>query len=158
MRIGHGVDVHKLVKGEDLVLGGVQIPSDLGLKGHSDADVLIHAIMDAMLGSLALGDIGKHFPDDDPRYHQIDSKVLLKKTYQLITSYGYQLINLDSTIMAEKPKLAPYIDEMRITISDVLDLYPSQIGIKATTFEKLGFVGSGQGIMAQAVVLMERLY
>ncbi|OWZ84512.1 2-C-methyl-D-erythritol 2,4-cyclodiphosphate synthase [Natranaerobius trueperi] len=156
MRIGQGIDVHKLSSEDKLVLGGIEIPSEYGLVGHSDADVLIHSIMDALFGSLALGDIGKHFPDTDEQYRGIDSKVLLKRCYEQIKSHGYTLVNLDSTIMAERPKLAPYIPQIRKEISEVIDVKVEKISVKATTFEGLGFVGKKEGIMAQTIVLLQK--
>ncbi len=154
MRIGTGYDVHRLVEGRRLVLGGVEIPHDLGLLGHSDADVLIHAICDALLGAAALGDIGKHFPDSDPGYSGIDSRLLLKKTCALLAQKGYIIVNIDSTVIAEKPKLAPYIDDMRREIAGCMGLEPDAVGVKATSTEKLGFAGRGEGIAAQAVALI----
>jgi len=156
MRIGIGYDVHKLVEGRKLVLGGVIIPFEKGLLGHSDADVLVHAINDALLGACALGDIGKHFPDTNPDYKDISSLVLLKKVKNLLSNKGYKVINVDSVICAQKPKLAPYIDKMRKNIADTLDVTVDQISIKATTTEGLGFEGKGEGISAQAVCLVEK--
>lgn len=153
-RIGFGYDVHRLVEERDLVLGGVTIPYELGLDGHSDADVLLHAISDALLGSLALGDIGKHFPDTDQAFKNADSRVLLKKVYGLIEEKGYQVVNIDSVVVAQKPKLAPYIDEMRKNISEDLALDVDRVSIKATTSEKLGFEGREQGMSARASVLI----
>ena len=156
MRIGIGYDVHKLVEKRKLILGGVTVPFRLGLLGHSDADVLVHSIMDAMLGALALGDIGKHFPDNDLKFKDIDSLVLLKKVGELIENKGYDISNIDSIIIAEEPKIMPYIDEMRNNIAAVLKIEMNKISIKATTEEKLGFTGNLEGIKAQAVVLLER--
>lgn len=156
MRIGIGFDVHKLVLGRKLVLGGVVIPFEKGLLGHSDADVLVHAINDALLGACALGDIGKHFPDTDPEYKDIDSIILLKKVKDLLKDRGYRVINIDSVICAQRPKLAPYIDEMRRNIADTLGIAVEQISIKATTTEGLGFEGREEGISAQAVCLIEK--
>ena len=156
MRIGIGYDVHKLVEKRKLILGGVTVPFRLGLLGHSDADVLVHSIMDAMLGALALGDIGKHFPDNDLKFKDIDSLVLLKKVGELIENKGYDISNIDSIIIAEEPKIMPYIDEMRNNIAAVLKIEINKISIKATTEEKLGFTGNLEGIKAQAVVLLER--
>lgn len=157
MRIGFGYDVHQLVEGRKLILGGVDIPHTLGLLGHSDADVLTHAIMDAMLGALALGDIGKHFPDTDASYKGADSIELLKQVVAICREQGYQLGNLDTTIAAQKPKLAPYIEEMRIGLAEALEVHLSQVSIKATTTEKLGFEGREEGISTTAVVLMQRI-
>lgn len=156
MRVGIGYDVHKLVEGRKLILGGVEIPFRLGLLGHSDADVLAHSISDALLGALALGDIGKHFPDSDPKYKDANSLTLLKEVSILIEARGYVISNIDSIIMAEEPKLAPYIDEMRKSIATALDLDIGRVSIKATTEEKLGFTGSLEGIKAQGIVLLER--
>lgn len=155
MRIGQGYDVHRLVKNRPLVLGGVTIPHDKGLDGHSDADVLLHAICDALLGAAALGDIGKHFPDTDQRYLGIDSRKLLRNVKTLLIDNGYNVVNIDSTIVAEEPKLAPYIDRMRQHIADDLDLPIETVNIKATTTEKLGFIGEKRGITAQATVLID---
>ena len=156
MRIGHGYDVHKLVEGRDLILGGVKIPHTLGLLGHSDADVLLHAISDALLGALALGDIGKHFPDTDPAYKGADSLVLLSNVMQLVEQEGYQLCNLDATILAQRPKLRPYIDQMREKIAGAVHADISQISVKATTEEHLGFTGREEGIAAHCVALLVR--
>ena len=156
MRIGHGYDVHKLVEGRDLILGGVKIPHTLGLLGHSDADVLLHAISDALLGALALGDIGKHFPDTDPAYKGADSLVLLSNVMQLVEQEGYQLCNLDATILAQRPKLRPYIDQMREKIAGAVHADISQISVKATTEEHLGFTGREEGIAAHCVALLEK--
>ena len=155
IRIGHGYDVHKLVCNRELFLGGVQIPYTLGLLGHSDADVLLHAICDALLGAAALGDIGKHFPDNDDSYKNIDSKLLLKKTVALISEKGYAIANIDATVIAQMPKLAPYIDNMRKTVAKICGIYVEAVNIKATTEEKLGFTGRLEGISAHAVVLIE---
>ena len=157
MRIGHGYDVHRLVEGRKLILGGVQIEHTLGLLGHSDADVLTHALMDAMLGALALGDIGKHFPDTDQRYKGIDSRELLRHTAKLIAEKGWQLGNADMTIIAQAPKMAPHIQTMRENIAADLNTDIDNISVKATTEEKLGFTGSGEGIAARAVVLLKRI-
>ena len=156
MRIGIGYDVHKLVAGRKLILGGVEIPHDLGLLGHSDADVLTHAIMDALLGALALGDIGQHFPDTDETYRGADSLALLKRVGELIGEQGYEVGNIDSIIIAEKPKMKPHIPEMREKIAGVLGVGTDRISIKATTEEKLGFTGREEGISSQAVVLLNR--
>lgn len=155
MRIGLGYDVHQLVPDRKLWLGGVEIPHTLGLLGHSDADVLIHAICDAILGAAALGDIGKHFPDNDPNYKNIDSKILLKKCGELIAEKGYRIGNIDSIVVAQKPKIGPYIPMMRQTLAEVLGIEADQVSVKATTTEHLGFEGREEGISAQAVVLLE---
>jgi 2-C-methyl-D-erythritol 2,4-cyclodiphosphate synthase len=154
MRIGTGYDVHKLVEDRPLILGGVTIPYDRGLLGHSDADVLVHAIMDAMLGALALGDIGKHFPDTDPAYKGISSIKLLEHVNALCREKGYTVSNLDTVVIAERPKLAPYINVMRNNIATALDIPVGQVSVKATTTEGLGFCGTGQGIAAQATTLL----
>ncbi|NEO88788.1 MAG: 2-C-methyl-D-erythritol 2,4-cyclodiphosphate synthase [Moorea sp. SIO3G5] len=154
IRIGNGYDIHKLGKGRRLVIGGVEIPHELGLVGHSDADVLTHAIMDAMLGALSLGDIGHYFPPTDEKWAGADSLVLLNQVNQLIQSHGWQIGNIDSVVVAERPKLKPHIKTMRDRLSVVLDLKPDQIGIKATTNEKLGPVGREEGIAAYAVALL----
>ena len=154
-RIGQGYDVHRLVEGRELWLCGVKVEHDLGLDGHSDADVAIHALCDALLGALALGDIGKHFPDSDPRYKGIDSKILLGHVCRLIKEEGYRLGNADITIMAQRPKLAPYIGEMRDTLAKVMEVDAGQVSVKATTTERLGFEGRCEGISSSAVVLLE---
>lgn len=151
MRVGMGYDVHKLVEGRDLILGGVKIPYEKGLLGHSDADVLLHAIMDALLGAAALGDIGQHFPDTKEEYKGADSVVLLKKVRELIEEKMYVIENIDATVIAQKPKLAPYREKMIEKICDALNLRKEQVNIKATTEEGLGFTGSGEGISAQAI-------
>ncbi|HEY6873331.1 MAG TPA: 2-C-methyl-D-erythritol 2,4-cyclodiphosphate synthase [Geobacteraceae bacterium] len=156
MRIGHGYDVHRLVEGRKLILGGVDIPWEKGLLGHSDADVLLHAISDAILGAIAAGDIGKHFPDTDPRYKGADSLKLLAHVMTLTDAKGYRLGNLDATIVAQRPKLAPHIQSMRENIAAVLAADPDRVNVKATTTEELGFAGRGEGIAAYAVVLLER--
>lgn len=156
MRIGHGYDVHRLKEGRRLILGGVDIPFEQGLDGHSDADVLVHAVMDAMLGALALGDIGKHFPDTDPAYKGADSIGLLRQVGRIIASHGYRVGNIDSTICAQWPKLSPFIDKMRENIAHALEIDISQVSVKATTEEKLGFTGEGLGMSATAVCLLER--
>lgn len=156
MRIGHGYDVHRLAEGRSLILGGVQIPYARGLDGHSDADVLTHAVMDALLGAAALGDIGRHFPDSDPAYLGISSLVLLDAVWKLVSEKGYRLGNLDVTVLAQKPKLAPYLPQMRINLALVLDVDPEQINIKATTEEHLGFTGREEGIACHAVCLLEQ--
>ena len=157
MRIGYGFDTHKLVHGRKLILGGVYIPFEKGLLGHSDADVLLHAITDALLGALALGDIGQHFPDNDPAYKDADSRVLLKHCYKLILEKGYKLTNLDATIVAERPKLMPHLPKIRETIANDLSTDLNRISVKATTSEKMGFVGREEGISATAVVLIEKI-
>lgn len=154
IRIGNGYDIHQLCKGRPLILGGVEIPHELGLLGHSDADVLTHAIMDAMLGALSLGDIGHYFPPTDPRWAGADSLVLLSQVNQLIRTQGFSIGNIDSVVVAERPKLKPHIKTMRDRLSAVLELSPDQIGIKATTNEKLGPVGREEGIAAYAVTLL----
>ena len=154
MRVGMGYDVHKLVEGRDLILGGVKIPHTLGLLGHSDADVLLHAIMDALLGAAALGDIGKHFPDTDPQYKGISSIRLLEHVAKLIEEKGYIVENIDATIIAQKPKMRPYIEEMEKNIATALHIDVSQVNVKATTEEGLGFTGSGEGISSQAITLL----
>jgi 2-C-methyl-D-erythritol 2,4-cyclodiphosphate synthase len=154
MRIGFGYDVHRFADGRDLWLGGIKIPHHKGLDGHSDADVLIHAICDALLGAAALGDIGRHFPDTDLSFKGIDSKILLSKTAELITNSGYRIENIDSTIAAQAPKIAPYVEMMRSTISGLLSIEPGQVSVKATTTEKLGFEGREEGISAYAIVLL----
>ena len=155
MRIGMGYDVHRLVEDRDLILGGVRIPYEKGLLGHSDADVLLHAIMDALLGAAALGDIGKHFPDTDPAYKGASSLKLLEHVGDLIGQELYVISNIDATIIAQRPKMAPHIEEMRENVAKVLHLEVSQVNIKATTEEGLGFTGSGEGISAQAVAALE---
>ena len=157
MRIGHGYDVHRLVAGRKLILGGVEVPFEKGLDGHSDADVLVHAVMDALLGAAALGDIGKLFPDNDDAYLGADSMELLKKVRDVLRVHGWRLGNLDATVIAQRPKLAPYIDTMRSNIADALETDVSNISVKATTEERLGFTGSGEGIAAHAVCLIERI-
>ena len=155
-RIGFGYDVHQFADERKLMLGGIEVPFERGLKGHSDADALLHSICDAMLGALALGDIGKHFPDTDPQYKGVDSKVLLSKINQLVDGEGYKLGNLDSTIVLQRPKLRPYIDEMRKTISKILYCNIEQISVKATTSEWMGFVGEEKGIKVISTVMMVR--
>ncbi len=154
MRIGFGYDVHALGSGHDLWLGGVKIPAGKGAIGHSDADVLLHAICDALLGAAALGDIGKHFPDTDPAYKGIDSKLLLKEVVKLLDDEGYQIGNIDSTIALQTPKIAPYIESMRKAIAETAGLKVNQVSVKATTTEKLGFEGRTEGVSAYAVVLI----
>ena len=157
MRIGHGYDVHRFKKGRELILGGVEIPHDRGLDGHSDADVLLHAVMDALLGAAALGDIGKYFPDTDPKYKDIESTKLLWDVVGLIEEKGFKAHNIDCTICAQEPKLAPYIDEMRENIAVACGLKKSAVSVKATTEEGLGFTGSGEGMSATAVCLLEEV-
>lgn len=157
MRIGIGYDVHKLVEGRKLIIGGVEIPHEKGLLGHSDADVLLHTISDAILGALALGDIGKFFPDTDEKYKGADSLELLKEVGCMISKKGYIVGNIDSIIMAQAPKMAPHIDEMRKNIANALGIDVSQVGVKATTTENLGFEGRKEGISSQAVVLLEKV-
>ena len=154
MRIGHGYDVHRLTEGRKLIIGGIDIPFEKGLLGHSDADVLIHAIMDALLGAAALGDIGKMFPDNDPEYKDADSSVLLSLVNERILKAGFLIENIDSTVIAQAPRLSGYIDLMREKIAEVLGVSIKSINIKATTEEHLGFTGSGEGIAAHAVVLL----
>jgi 2-C-methyl-D-erythritol 2,4-cyclodiphosphate synthase len=156
LRIGHGYDVHALAKGESLWLGGVKIEHEKGTIAHSDGDVLIHAICDAMLGALAQGDIGKHFPDTDNKYKNVDSKILLKECNNLIKQKGYKIANIDSTICAQRPKLRNYIDTMREIMSEILSIHVDQVSVKATTTEKLGFVGREEGISAYAVILLQK--
>ena len=156
MRIGHGYDVHRLVEGRKLILGGVEIPYEMGLLGHSDADVLLHALMDAMLGAAALGDIGRHFPDNDPAYAGADSKMLLARVADILSQDHYSVINLDCTILAQRPKLRPYIPQMIENIASVLSIPADCVSVKATTEEGLGFTGEGLGIAAHAVVLLEK--
>jgi 2-C-methyl-D-erythritol 2,4-cyclodiphosphate synthase len=156
VRIGQSTDIHAFIEGRPLILGGVTIEHPLGLLGHSDADVLLHAICEAIIGALGLGDIGKHFPDTDPAYKGISSMILLNNTWQLMDNEGYRLVNVDSLILIEKPKIAPYIEEMKKNISLVLRCDINQVNVKATRGEKIGFVGRQEGVMAQAVVLLER--
>ena len=153
-RVGHGYDVHRLVEGRRLIIGGVDIPHERGLAGHSDADVLLHAIMDAILGALGLGDIGRHFPDTSAEFADISSLVLLKKVKDIMGKKGAVLVNLDSTLVLQKPKIAPYIDEMIANIADILGVDRGIVNVKATTEEHLGFTGSGEGVAAHAVVLV----
>ena len=156
LRIGNGYDVHKLVEGRKLILGGVEIPHTKGVLGHSDGDVLIHAIMDTMLGALALGDIGQHFPDTDMKYENIDSTILLTRVKELIAERGYRVINLDSIIVLQKPKVKPYIEAMRKRVAEVLEIDIDQVSVKATTEEKLGFTGDESGVKSYCVVLLEK--
>ena len=157
MRIGMGYDVHKLVEGRDLIMGGVKIPYEKGLLGHSDADVLLHAIMDALLGAAALGDIGKHFPDTDPKYKGISSLELLAHVGKLLDEHMYLIENIDATIIAQRPKMAPHIASMRDNIARVLEIEVDQVNVKATTEEGLGFTGSGEGISSQAICAVEKI-
>ena len=156
MRIGMGYDVHRLAEGRALILGGVEVPYEKGLLGHSDADVLLHAVMDALLGAAALGDIGQHFPDTDEAYRGISSLELLKRVGKLLEEHRYAVGNIDATVIAQRPKLSPYREEMRRNIAETLRISVSQVNVKATTEEGLGFTGSGEGISAQAVVLLEQ--
>ena len=156
MRIGCGYDVHRLTEGRKLILGGVEIPWERGLLGHSDADVLTHAVMDALLGAVALGDIGKHFPDTDPAYAGADSLNLLEHVVRLLGEQGFSVGNVDATILAQRPKLAPYIPDMRENLARAIGVKPSQVNVKATTEEGLGFTGAEEGIAAHAVALIER--
>ena len=155
MRVGLGYDVHKLVEGRKLILGGVEVPHTLGLLGHSDADVLVHAIMDALLGAAAMGDIGKHFPDTDPKYKGADSLKLLEHVVELLEENSFLVGNVDATIIAQRPKMAPHIPQMRENIAKALKVPVSRVNVKATTEEGLGFTGAGEGISAQAVCLLE---
>ena len=155
-RIGFGIDFHQLVEDRDLWIGGVKIPHHKGAKGHSDADVLLHAICDAMLGALALGDIGVHFPDTDQAYKNIDSKILLDKTFQLIKAKGYQVVNVDSSLCLEAPKIKPYVNAMQQVITSILTISIDDVSVKATTTEKMGFVGREEGLVAYATVLLEK--
>ncbi|GAA0752243.1 2-C-methyl-D-erythritol 2,4-cyclodiphosphate synthase [bioreactor metagenome] len=155
MRIGLGYDVHRLVEGRDLIIGGVNIPYEKGLLGHSDADVLLHAIMDSLLGASALGDIGKHFPDTDPRFKGISSIKLLEEVGKLLSVNRYSINNIDATIIAQKPKMAPFIQQMRENIANALNINLNQINVKATTEEGLGFTGNGEGISSQSICLLQ---
>ncbi len=154
MRIGQGYDVHRLVEGRKLILGGVEIPYELGLLGHSDADVLTHAIMDALLGAAGMGDIGRHFPDTDPQYSGADSLKLLAAVVEKLAAAGWSIGNVDSTIVAQRPKLASYLPGMQQNLASVMGIRPDQVNVKATTEEKLGFTGSGEGMAAQAIALL----
>ena len=156
LRIGHGYDVHRTKAGRRLVLGGVTIPCEFGLDGHSDADVLIHAVVDAILGASAMGDIGKLFPDNDPAYAGIDSRILLRRAMALVREAGFEPVNVDATILCQRPKLAPHITEMREKLAEDLGLDVAEVSVKATTEEHLGFTGSGEGIAAHAVCLLEK--
>lgn len=155
-RIGQGFDVHQFVEGRPLIIGGVHIPYEKGLLGHSDADVLLHAVADACLGAIGAGDIGRHFPDTDPRYKDADSAELLAHVWSLVRQEGYVLVNADCTIIAQKPKMAPYIEEMKTVIARLLEAERSQVNVKATTTEKLGFTGREEGVAAQVVVLLQK--
>ena len=155
MRIGHGYDVHRLVEGRKLILGGVEIPFEKGLLGHSDADVLVHAVMDALLGAAALGDIGKLFPDSEPAYEGADSLMLLRRVTETLEGKGYRIGNVDATVLAQRPKLAPHIPLMRERLAAAMGIAPDQVSVKATTEEGLGFTGTGEGIAAHAVALIE---
>ncbi|MEE0929772.1 MAG: 2-C-methyl-D-erythritol 2,4-cyclodiphosphate synthase [Acutalibacteraceae bacterium] len=157
MRIGHGYDVHKLVEERKLILGGIEIPYEKGLLGHSDADVLVHSIMDALLGAAALGDIGAFFPDNDPTYSGADSMLLLSEVCRVLRKNNYGIINIDSTVIAQAPKLKSYIQQMRENIANICNININQISVKATTEEKLGFTGSGEGIASHAVCLIEKI-
>ena len=157
MRIGHGYDVHRLVEGRRLILGGVDIPWERGLLGHSDADVLTHAVMDALLGAAGLGDIGQHFPDTDPAYAGADSLKLLEHVAALLRERGFTVGNVDATVLAQRPKLAPHIPQMRDNLAQAMGVEPEQVNVKATTEEGLGFTGSGEGMAAHAVALIERI-
>lgn len=156
IRIGQGIDFHRLQPGLELWLGGILIASERGCVAHSDGDVLLHAVCDALLGAAGLPDIGHHFPDNDPEFNRIDSKILLKRTYDLISDKGYTIINIDCTVCLERPKIAPYINEMKNTVSSILHIIPENISIKATTTEKLGFTGREEGIVAIAVALLSK--
>ncbi len=156
-RIGQGFDVHQLTEGRPLIIGGITIPYEMGLLGHSDADVLLHTVSDACLGAIGEGDIGKHFPDTDPNFKDADSAKLMEHVWQLVKNKGYELVNADCTIIAQKPKMAPYIEQMRVRIAELLEATPEQINVKATTTEKLGFTGRGEGIASQAVVLLKKV-
>lgn len=157
MRIGHGYDVHRLVEGRDLILGGVKIPYEKGLLGHSDADVLLHAVSDALLGAAGLGDIGRHFPDTDPQYKGADSLELLRQVYRKISEKGYRVGNIDGTMIAQKPKLKDYIPQMQANIAAAVGTAPDRVNVKATTEEKLGFTGTGEGMSCHAVCLLEEI-
>ena len=157
-RIGQGIDFHQMVEGRELWLGGVLIPHHKGALGHSDADVLLHAICDALLGALSLGDIGKHFPDTDPAYKGIDSKILLQHTYNLIKENGYKIVNIDSTLLLQAPKIKPYVEAMRQCIANIVELTINEVSVKATTTEQLSFIGREEGVVATANVLLARVY
>ncbi len=157
MRIGHGYDVHRLVEGRDLILGGVKIEYEKGLLGHSDADVLLHAVSDALLGAAGLGDIGRHFPDTDPKYKGADSLMLLRQVYRKISEKGYRVGNIDVTMIAQRPKLKDYIPQMQANIAAAVEAEPDRVNVKATTEEKLGFTGTGEGMACHAVCLLEEI-
>lgn len=157
MRIGHGYDVHRLVSGRKLILGGVEVPYALGLLGHSDADVLTHAVMDALLGAAALGDIGQLFPDNDPAYEGADSLLLLKRVAELLAQKGYAIGNVDATVLAQRPRLAPHIPAMRKALAEAMGILPDRVSVKATTEEGLGFTGAGEGIAVHAVALIKEM-
>lgn len=157
LRIGHGYDVHRLVEGRKLILGGVEVPWTLGLLGHSDADVLTHAIMDALFGAAGMGDIGHAFPDNDPALSGIDSMILLDRTVEMLRERGYEPVNVDATVIAQRPKLAPYIQQMKECVASHLGIEPELVNIKATTEEKLGFTGDSSGMAAHAVALIEKI-
>lgn len=156
LRIGFGIDFHQLVEGRDLWIGGVQIPHHKGALGHSDADVLLHAICDGLLGALALGDIGMHFPNTDPAYKNIDSKILLQKCFELVQARGYRVVNVDSSVCLEQPKIKKYSDQMRVVIAGILNITVDDVSVKATTTEKMGFAGREEGLVAYANVLLEK--
>ncbi|MBT2698381.1 2-C-methyl-D-erythritol 2,4-cyclodiphosphate synthase [Bacillus sp. ISL-40] len=156
-RIGQGFDVHQLTEGRPLIIGGITIPYERGLLGHSDADVLLHTVSDACLGAIGEGDIGKHFPDTDPDFKDADSAKLMEHVWQLVKNKGYELVNADCTIIAQQPKMAPYIEQMRGRIAELLEAAPEQVNVKATTTEKLGFTGRGEGIASQVVVLLKKV-
>ncbi|MFX3618294.1 MAG: 2-C-methyl-D-erythritol 2,4-cyclodiphosphate synthase [Sporolactobacillus sp.] len=157
MRIGHGFDVHPFTENRPLMIGGVQVPYTLGLAGHSDADVLLHAISDALLGAVSEGDIGKHFPDTDAAYKNADSKVLLARVAEIVREKGYEIGNIDAVVIAQNPKLAPYITDMCAVIAEILNIAADQVNVKATTTEKLGFIGREEGIASEAVCLLDRI-
>jgi 2-C-methyl-D-erythritol 2,4-cyclodiphosphate synthase len=156
-RIGQGFDVHQLTEGRPLIIGGITIPYEKGLLGHSDADVLLHTVADACLGAIGEGDIGKHFPDTDPNFKDADSAELMKHVWKLVKEKGYELVNADCTIIAQRPKMAPYIGQMKERIAELLEASPEQINVKATTTEQLGFTGRGEGVASQAVVLLKKI-
>lgn len=155
-RIGNGIDYHKLAEGRDLILGGVKIPHTKGCLGHSDADVLLHAICDALLGALSLGDIGKHFPDTSHEFKDIDSKILLKRSIELVWERGYEVVNVDANLVLEKPKIKPYVEAMQTTIAAIIGVDKEDVSLKATTAEQLGFIGREEGVMANAVALLKK--
>ncbi|MED3561261.1 2-C-methyl-D-erythritol 2,4-cyclodiphosphate synthase [Bacillus xiapuensis] len=156
-RIGQGFDVHQLTEGRPLIIGGIKIPYEKGLLGHSDADVLLHTVSDACLGAIGEGDIGRHFPDTDPNFKDADSAKLMEHVWKLVKDKGYELVNADCTIIAQKPKMAPYIEQMKVRIAELLEAAPDRVNVKATTTEKLGFTGREEGIAAQAVVLLKKI-